>query len=81
MGLEIAKHFKKTLVVCPLSIINTAWIKDCNRFYPKLKTVNLWDNNKQKRIDRLNSNGDIFIINYEGLKIIIDEIILCVFLL
>lgn len=32
MGLEIARHYNKTLVVCPLSIIESAWIEDCNRF-------------------------------------------------
>ena len=41
MGLELARHYKKTLVVCPLSIINTAWINDCNKFYPQLKVVSL----------------------------------------
>ena len=74
MGLEIANHFNKTLVVCPLSIINTAWVEDCNKFYPHLKCVNLWATTKKKRLENLKENGDIYIINYEGLKIILDEI-------
>ena len=28
MGLEIAIHYKKTLILCPLSVIETAWIDD-----------------------------------------------------
>lgn len=39
-GLEIAAHIGKTLVLCPLSIIETAWIEDCNKFYPNKKIVN-----------------------------------------
>jgi len=35
------KHVK-TLVVCPLSIIETAWLEDINRFAPEIKAVNLW---------------------------------------
>jgi len=42
MGLEIAKHFNKTLILCPLSVIETAWIDDCKHFYPGLKIVNVW---------------------------------------
>ena len=39
MGLEIAKHHNKVLVVTPLSIIETAWINDCKVFYPNKKIV------------------------------------------
>lgn len=37
MGLEISKHYTKTIVLCPLSVIETAWIDDCYSFYPELK--------------------------------------------
>ena len=37
VGLEIAKHLGKTLILCPLSVIETAWIDDCHKFYPELK--------------------------------------------
>jgi SNF2 family DNA or RNA helicase len=75
MGLEIAKHYNKTLVVCPLSIIESAWIEDCNKFYPDKKIISLWHNNKNKRIEALNQEADIYVINYEGLKIIYNEIL------
>ena len=35
ISLEIASHFKRTLVLCPLSVIETAWIDDCKKFYPR----------------------------------------------
>lgn len=75
MGLEIAKNFKKTLIVCPLSIIVSAWIEDCNKFYPQLKIINLWDKSKSNRIKSLSDNGDIYVINFEGVKLIYNELI------
>ena len=74
-GLEIANHHNSTLVVCPLSIIESAWIEDCNKFYPNKKIVSLWSPLKEKRIKELNTEADIYVINYEGLKIIFNEII------
>lgn len=41
MGIEIAKHYSKSLVLCPLSVIETAWIDDCHKFYPHMKIVNV----------------------------------------
>ena len=74
IGLEIAKHHKKTLIVSPLSIIETAWIDDCKKYYSNLKIINLWQSSKKKRLEMLNKDSDIYIINFDGLKIIIDEI-------
>lgn len=74
VGLEIAKHHKKTLIVCPLSIIETAWIDDCNTYYTDLKIVNLWYKSKKKRLEQLSQEADLYIINFDGLKIVIDEI-------
>lgn len=73
-GIEIAKHIGKTLVLCPLSIIETAWVDDCNKFYPELKIINCWSNSKQKRIEVLNVDGNIYVMNYESFKILKNEI-------
>jgi SNF2 family DNA or RNA helicase len=75
MGLEIAKQYDKTIIVCPLSVIETAWIDDCNKFYPSLNIINLWDKSKKKRLEKLNQDADIYVINFDGLKIILNEII------
>ena len=75
MGLEVSDHYCKTLILSPLSIIESAWIDDCNTFYPNKKIISLWDKSKSKRIENLNQEADIYIINYEGLKIIYNEII------
>jgi SNF2 family DNA or RNA helicase len=75
MGLEVAHHNNKTLIVCPLSVIESAWIDDCNKFYPNTKIVSLWDKSKKKRLEQLNTDAKIYVINYEGLKILFNDII------
>lgn len=74
MGLEISKHYTKTIVLCPLSVIETAWIDDCYSFYPELKIINCWGNNRSERIKHLNENADIYIMNYESFKILKNDI-------
>ena len=74
MGLEIANHFSKTIILCPLSVIETAWVDDCNRFYPEKKIVNCWSNSRDGRIDALNEDADIYVMNYESYKILKNEI-------
>ena len=69
-GFEIAKHVGKTLILCPLSVIETAWVEDCNNFYPELKIVNCWGSSKSERIKLLNSEADIYVMNYESFKIL-----------
>ena len=70
MGLEVASHYNKTLVLCPLSVIETAWIDDCNKFYPEKKIINCWSNSRDGRIDALNEDADIYVMNYESYKIL-----------
>lgn len=70
IGLEIAKHYKKTLILCPLSVIETAWIDDCNSFYPELKIINCWGNSRKQRLEAINSGSDIYVMNYETFKIL-----------
>ena len=42
MGLEISQHYGKTLILCPLSVIETAWVDDCHKFYPETTITNVW---------------------------------------
>ena len=74
MGLEIANHFNKTLILCPLSVIETAWIDDCHKFYPDKKIVNCWGNSRSERSKAIKSNADIYVMNYESYKILRNEI-------
>lgn len=74
MGLEIATHFDKALILCPLSVIETAWIDDCHRFYPDKIIMNCHGSSKTERLEKLNSKADIYIMNYESFKILKNEI-------
>lgn len=74
MGLEIANHYDKTLILCPLSVIETAWIDDCHKFYPQTTIVNVWGNSRKHRLEMLNSDSKIYVMNYESFKILRNEI-------
>lgn len=74
MGLELAKHYGKTLILCPLSVIETAWIDDCHTFYPDLKAINCWGNSKATRIRALETDSDVYVMNYESYRILKNEI-------
>lgn len=74
ISLEIASHFKKTLVLCPLSVIETAWIDDCKKFYPQMKIINCWSNTSDGRFDLLDEEADVYVMNYESYKIVRNKI-------
>ena len=74
MGLEIATHYNKTIVLCPLSVIETAWIDDCHKFYPNQTIINVWGNSKTDRIKKLHTDSHIYVMNYESFKILRNEI-------
>ena len=74
IGLEIANHFKKTLILCPLSVIETAWIDDCKKFYPQIKIINCWSNTSDGRFDLLDEEADVYVMNYESYKIVRNKI-------
>ena len=74
VALEIAWHIGKTLVICPLSVIETAWVDDCHKYYPKMKIVNCWGNSRKERLELLRSNADVYVMNYDSFKILKNEI-------
>lgn len=74
MGLELAAHYDKTIILCPLSVIETAWIDDCHRFYPHKKIVNVWGTSRAQRLKNLNEPADIYVMNYDSFKILRNEI-------
>ncbi len=73
--IEIIKHHGgKALVVCPLSIIDAAWLEDIQKFAPELTAVSLHDKKPAKRRERLAEDHDIYIINFAGFKILYKDI-------
>ena len=74
IGLEIAGHYNKTLILCPLSVIETAWMDDCHNFYPHISIVNVWGNNREYRLRMLKEDANIYVMNYESFKILRNEV-------
>lgn len=75
ISLEIAKHYGKTLVLCPLSVIETAWMDDCKQFYPDLKIINCHGNTRKERLEALKTDSDIYVMNYDSFKILRKEVL------
>jgi len=72
-ALHIIRHWLgieggKALVVCPLSIIGSAWLADGQTFTPELRIASLWSKDPAKRIEQLNGSADVHVVNFEGLR-------------
>ncbi|MEA3639940.1 MAG: DEAD/DEAH box helicase [Lamprobacter sp.] len=63
----------KMLIVAPLSTVERTWADEVFFNLPHLKAVVL-HGTKQKRLDLLNSQADIYIINHDGVKVILDAL-------
>ena len=64
---DIAKNpDHKWLVICPLILIENAWLPDAVRFFPELKVVNLHDKTKAKRLKKFQQDANLYITNIES---------------
>lgn len=80
LGLSLIEHFKSqnigpALVICPLSIIEAAWVNDCRKFTPDLSIVSLHCKKPAERKQRLAADHDIYVANPEKLKALYDLIV------
>ena len=66
-------RIKRVLVICPLSIMDSAWRADLFKFAMH-RHVDIAYGNRDKRIRIINSNAEFVIINYDGVEIVQDEI-------
>jgi len=65
----------KTVVVCPKSVMNAAWMEDAKRFFPSLSVSCCWASTKLKRKKLINGDADILIINIDLFKSHIEDFI------
>lgn len=56
----------KWLVLCPLILIEEAWLGDANHFFPKLSVVNLHAKTKELRRKKFQVNGNLYLQNIES---------------
>jgi len=64
---------KRVLVICPLSIMDSAWRADLFSFAMH-RTVDIAYGGKEKRKKIINSGAEFVIINYDGVEVVSEEI-------
>lgn len=65
---------KRVLVVCPLSIMDSAWRADLFKFAMH-RTVDIAYGKSNKRKEIINGPAEFVIINYDGVEIVADDIL------
>ena len=64
---DLQKHpDHKWLIVCPLILIENAWMEDAAKFVPELKVINCHAATKAKRLKAINTPGQIYVTNIES---------------
>lgn len=63
-------HIRRVLVLCPLSIMQSAWQNDLFRFAMHRTVAIAHSHSRQKRIDAVCSEAEFVICNFDGLDII-----------
>lgn len=64
---------KRALVICPLSIMDSAWRADLFSFAMH-RTVDVAYGDKEKRKKVINGGAEFVVINYDGVEVVKDEI-------
>jgi SNF2 family DNA or RNA helicase len=67
------KIIKRVLIICPLSIMDSAWRADLFNFAMH-RTVDIAHGAKKKRQEIIDSDTEYVIINYDGVEIVKDTI-------
>lgn len=67
------RRIKRVLVICPLSIMDSAWRADLFKFAIH-RTVDIAYGSAAKRREIINGDAEYVIINYDGVEIVLDDI-------
>lgn len=65
---------RRVLVLCPLSIMQSAWENDLFKFATHRTCAIAHSYSKEKRIQAIQSDAEFVVINYDGLYIVKDEV-------
>ena len=66
-------RIKRVLVICPLSIMDSAWRADLFKFAMH-RHVDIAYGSREKRVRIINSEAEFVIINYDGVEIVQEDI-------
>ncbi len=64
---------RRVLIICPLSIMKSAWQQDLFRFAVH-RSCDIADGKREQRKAIVNSEAEFVIINFDGLEIVKDEV-------
>jgi SNF2 family DNA or RNA helicase len=67
-------EIRRVLVLCPLSIMGPAWVRDIGNSIIHRSAIVAHHPQASRRIEMIQQNYEIVITNYEGLNLIADEI-------
>jgi SNF2 family DNA or RNA helicase len=65
---------RRVLVLCPLSIMQSAWVNDLFKFAMHRTVTVAHSYDRKKRIEAVNADSDFVICNFDGLEIIKDAV-------
>ena len=74
MADDIYKHGHKWLVLCPLILIENAWLEDSRTFFPDLRVVSLHAATRAARMKQFAKDADIYLMNIEAFVSYMDEV-------
>ena len=66
---------RRVLVVCPLSIMQTAWMADIGRSIIHRTAIVCHHNDSERRKEMIRKDYEIVILNYDGIPLVADDII------
>jgi SNF2 family DNA or RNA helicase len=67
------RRVRRVLVICPLSIMDSAWRADLFKFAMH-RSVDIAYGGAEKRREAINSGAEFVIINYDGVEIVAEDI-------
>lgn len=69
------RRIKRVLVLCPLSIMQSAWENDLFKFAMHRTCAIAHSHSKAKRVAAINSGAEFVICNFDGLSVIKDDVL------
>ena len=71
--LMIKRYIKRALIICPLSIMNSAWQADLFKTVMH-RRVDIAHGSREKRIKVIQSDAEFVVINFDGVETVLEEL-------
>src|SRR5579863_8834489 len=71
---KLAGKINKALILVPNLVLIQSWLDEVAKFTPHLKAVGV-HGTREERLKQLDTNADIYILNYTGLQVLLAELV------